>query len=82
MTCAMKREAWTWYLPSHLVPAKILCSRCEPCTKIYCSTDPAYMYFLWSRALMSAPNTICYLIRSKNKLTLFTGNDGPTAFIC
>ena len=33
MTCAMKREASTWYLPSHLVPAKILCSRCEPCTK-------------------------------------------------
>ena len=33
MTCAMKREAWTWYLPSHLVPAKILCSRFEPCTK-------------------------------------------------
>ena len=33
MTCAMKREAWIWYLPSHLVPAKILCSRCEPCTK-------------------------------------------------
>ena len=33
MTCVMKREAWTWYLPSHLVPAKILCSRCEPCTK-------------------------------------------------
>ena len=32
MTCAMKREAWTWYLPSHLVPAKIFCSRCEPCT--------------------------------------------------
>ena len=32
MTCAMKREAWTWYLPSHLVSAKILCSRCEPCT--------------------------------------------------
>ena len=26
MTCAMKREAWTWYLPSHLVVAKILCS--------------------------------------------------------
>ena len=24
MTCAMKREAWTWYLTSHLVPAKIL----------------------------------------------------------
>ena len=35
MTCAIKREAWTWYLPSHLVPAKILCSRCEPCTKAY-----------------------------------------------
>ena len=35
MTCAMKREAWTWYLPSHLVPAKILCLRCEPCTKAY-----------------------------------------------
>ena len=34
MTCAMKREAWTWNLPSHLVPAKILCSRCEPCTNI------------------------------------------------
>ena len=34
MTCAMKHEAWTWYLPSHLVPAKILCSRCEPCTKL------------------------------------------------
>ena len=34
MTCAMKREVWTWYLPSHLVPAKILCSRCEPCTNI------------------------------------------------
>ena len=34
MTCAMKREAWTWYLPSHLVPAKILCSRCEPCTNL------------------------------------------------
>ena len=34
MTCAMKREAWTWYLPSHLVPAKILCSRCEPCTNV------------------------------------------------
>ena len=32
MTCAMKREAWTWYLPNHLVPAKFLCSRCEPCT--------------------------------------------------
>ena len=32
MVCAMKREAWTWYVPSHLVPAKILCSRCEPCT--------------------------------------------------
>mgnify|MGYP003692112159 CR=1 FL=1 len=33
MACAMKREAWTWYLPSHLVVAKILCSRCEPRTK-------------------------------------------------
>ena len=33
MVCGMKREAWTWYLPSHLVPAKILCSRSEPCTK-------------------------------------------------
>ena len=31
----MKREAWTWYLPNHLVPAKILCSRCEPCTNIF-----------------------------------------------
>ena len=28
MICAMKREAWTWYLPSNLVPAKVLCSRC------------------------------------------------------
>ena len=37
MVCAMKREALTWYLPSHLVPAKILCSRCEPCTN--------YIYF-------------------------------------
>ena len=27
MTCAIKREVWTWYLPSHLVPDKILCSR-------------------------------------------------------
>ena len=33
MACAMERKAWTWYLPSHLVLAKILCSRCEPCTK-------------------------------------------------
>ena len=38
MTCAMKGEAWTWYLPSHLVPAKILCSRCEPCTYNFYST--------------------------------------------
>ena len=30
----MKHEAWTWYLPSHLVPAKILCSRCETCTNV------------------------------------------------
>ena len=29
---AMKREACTWYPPSHLEPAKILCSRCELCT--------------------------------------------------
>ena len=35
MACAMKREAWTWYLPSHLVLAKILSSRCEPCTNAY-----------------------------------------------
>ena len=35
MNCAMKREAWTWYIPSHLVPANILCSRCEPNTKLY-----------------------------------------------
>ena len=34
IACAMKREAWTRYLPSHLVPVKILCSRCEPCTKV------------------------------------------------
>ena len=33
MVYAMKCEAWTWYLPSHIVVAKILCSRCEPCTK-------------------------------------------------
>ena len=26
MTCAMKNKAWTWYLPNHLVLAKILCS--------------------------------------------------------
>ena len=37
ITCAMKCEAWTWYLPSHLVPAKILCSRCEPCTNYFWS---------------------------------------------
>ena len=24
MTCAMNLEAWTWYLPNHLVLAKIL----------------------------------------------------------
>ena len=34
MTCTMKREAWTWYLPNHLVPAKILCSRCEPVVRL------------------------------------------------
>ena len=39
MTRAMKREVWTWYLPSHLVPAKILCSRCEPCTNINATDD-------------------------------------------
>ena len=33
-SCAVNHEAWTWYLPSHLVPVKILCSRCEPCTNI------------------------------------------------
>ena len=33
MTCAMKREAL--YLPSNLVLANILCSRCEPLTKLY-----------------------------------------------
>ena len=33
IACAMKREAWTWYLPSHFVVEKILCPRCEPCTK-------------------------------------------------
>ena len=38
MTCAMKPEAWSWYLPSHLVPAKTLCSRWEPCTKLYHNT--------------------------------------------
>ena len=32
MTCVMKHEVWTWYRPSHLVPTKFLCSRCEPCT--------------------------------------------------
>ena len=36
MTCAVKREAWSRYLPSHLAVAKILCSRCEPCTEIIC----------------------------------------------
>ena len=40
MTCAMKHEAWTWYLPSHLVPAKILCLRCEPCTNNILFTLP------------------------------------------
>ena len=33
MACVMKREKWTWYLPSHFVLAKILCSTYEPCTK-------------------------------------------------
>ena len=50
-------------------------------TMIYCSKDPAYMYVLWSRALMSAPNTICDLIRGRNKLAPFIGNDEPTVFI-
>ena len=48
---------------------------------IYCSKDPAYMYFLWSRALMSAPKTICDLIRSRNKVAPFIGNNEPTAFV-
>ena len=26
IACVMKREAGTWYLPSHLVPAKFTCS--------------------------------------------------------
>ena len=39
-------------------------------TIIYCSNDPAYMYFLWSSALMSAPNTICDLIFRKSKTNL------------
>ena len=29
MACAVKREAWTWYLPSNLAVAKNLGSRCE-----------------------------------------------------
>ena len=29
-------------------------------TMIYCSNYPAYIYFLWSRPQMSAPNTICF----------------------
>ena len=33
MACVMKREEWTWYLPSHFVLAKILCSTCETCTR-------------------------------------------------
>ena len=37
MTCAMKHEAWTWYPPSHLVVAKILCSRYKPCTNNWLS---------------------------------------------
>ena len=45
MTCAMKREAWTWCLPSHLVPAKILCSRCEPCTNSSLCTLILFKYF-------------------------------------
>ena len=31
MTCAMKREAWTWYLPSHLVPAKWTIKQIKGC---------------------------------------------------
>ena len=38
MACVMKREVWTWYLPSLLVPSKNLCSRCEPCTNIQWSS--------------------------------------------
>ena len=34
MTCAMNGKASTWYLPCHLVVAKILCSRCEPYTNV------------------------------------------------
>ena len=33
MTCDIKREAWSWHLPGHLVLAKILCSRREQLTK-------------------------------------------------
>ena len=39
--CAVNHETWTWYLPSHLVYVKILCSRCEPSTNYYVP----YIYF-------------------------------------
>ena len=39
MTSDIKREAWSWHLPSHLVLAKILCSRREQLTKEMCKFE-------------------------------------------
>ena len=57
MTCAMKRETWTCYLPSHLVPAIILCSRCEPCTNFYSNS-------LKSRTLYDGRKTFPWMFYS------------------
>ena len=46
-----------------------------------CSNNSAYMYSLWSRALISASNKICDLKRSRNKLASFFSNNDPTAFV-
>ena len=68
MTCAMKREAWTWYLPSHLVPANILCSRCEPCTNT-CKINKNYKQF----DVIDLKKTVGLKCIFKRTLTRFCG---------
>ena len=79
MTCAMKHEAWTWYLPSQLVPEKTLCSRWELCTYrhyyllvIVFSFDDRHLPMtmnikLWYSHLIILSSTVVYIVGCSRK---------------
>ena len=69
MACAMRHEAWIWYLPSHLVPSKSTSKYMHGCNSVRIAVADFFFsnWYYWELCFLELPSSLRSVSSRKNE---------------